>query len=107
MDESDGSIAPPDPHPWSELPEAELLKLRISDLGLSIPGSELEPRISQLKAELESRGLLLQPICYLSEEWFSPEGVPAIAIPFYLAHPRLKAIEEAMMMDVEGGDPVS
>jgi hypothetical protein len=31
--------------------------------------------------------------------------VPAIAIPFYLAHPRLKALETRQMMEVEGGTP--
>src|SRR5581483_7920628 len=34
-----------------------------------------------------------------------PEGVPAIAIPFYLAHPRLKALELHQMLEVEGGTP--
>jgi len=47
----------------------------------------------------------LRPECYLGDEWFSPEGVPAIAIPFYLAHPRLKLLELHQMLEVEGGTP--
>ena len=35
----------------------------------------------------------------------APDGVPAIAIPFYLAHPRLKQLELHQMMEVEGGTP--
>jgi hypothetical protein len=31
--------------------------------------------------------------------------VPAIALPFYLAHPRLKTLELHQMMEVEGGTP--
>lgn len=31
--------------------------------------------------------------------------MPAIALPFYLAHPRLKALELHQMMEVEGGTP--
>src|SRR5688572_24479873 len=96
---------PPDPHPWTALSDDELLAVRICDLNVSIAGSELEPRVQQLIDELEARSLVLRPICYLGDEWFSPEGVPAIAIPFYLAHPRLKALEQKMMMEVEGGDP--
>jgi hypothetical protein len=33
--------------------------------------------------------------------------VPGIAIPFYLAHPRLAKLELAQMLEVEGGDPES
>jgi hypothetical protein len=46
----------------------------------------------------------VRPPCYLGDEWFSPTGVPAIAIPFYLAHPRLKDLEKAQMLEVAGGD---
>src|SRR5216684_5748993 len=49
------------------------------------------------------RGVRLRPDCYLGDEWFSPEGVPAIAIPFYLAHPRLRSLELRQMLEVEGG----
>lgn len=96
----------PAPEPgWQSLKDEELLKLRICDLGVTIEGSELEPRIGQLFAELDTRGVSLRPDCYLGDEWFSPEGVPAIAIPFYLAHPRLKLLEVHQMMEAEGGTP--
>jgi hypothetical protein len=91
--------------PWASLRDEELLSLRIRDLGLTIEGSELEARVSKLYGELEARGLSLRPPCYLGDEWFSPDGVPAIAIPFYLAHPRLKQLELRQMMEVEGGTP--
>ena len=44
---------------------------------------------------------------WLSEEWFSPDGVPGIAVPFYLAHPRLERLERRMMRNVEGGSAES
>jgi hypothetical protein len=94
----------PDP-PWASLGDAELLSVRICDLGVRLEGSELEPRVRQLQEELKARGLTFEPDCYLGDEWFSPENEPAIAIPFYLAHPRLKALERKMMMEVEGGEP--
>jgi len=88
---------------WAALKDEELLALRICDLGVRIEGSELEPRVRQFCEDLVARGVTLRPDCYLGDEWFSPEGVPAIAIPFYLAHPRLKALELRQMMEVEGG----
>lgn len=88
---------------WEELPDNDLLKMRICDLRVRIHGSELEERIQQLYHELEGRGLTFRPECYLGDEWFSPEGSPNIAIPFYLAHPRLKQLELHQMLEVEGG----
>ena len=88
---------------WETLKDEELLQLRICDLGVRLDESELEPRVGQLYAELAERGVALRPDCYLGDEWFSPEGVPAIAIPFYLAHPRLKTLELRQMLEVEGG----
>jgi hypothetical protein len=90
---------------WVTLKDDELLRVRICDLRVAIPGSELEPRIAQLYAELDLRGLPLHPPCYLGDEWFSPVPTPAIAIPFYLAHPRLTLLEQRQMLEVEGGTP--
>ena len=44
-----------------------------------------------------------EPHFWLSAEWFSPDGVPGVAIPFYLAHPRLEKLERTQMLEVEGG----
>jgi len=84
--------------------DEELLRLRICDLRLKIAGTELESRIEKFHAELAAKGIAFQPVCYLGDEWFCPEGCATIAMPFYLAHPRLKKLEEKMMMEVEGGN---
>jgi hypothetical protein len=88
---------------WPELSDEQLLDIRLSDLRLSIGGT-LETRINQLRSELEARGLRFPLHFYLSDEWFTPDGGTAIAIPFYLAHPRLERLEEAQMFEVEGGE---
>lgn len=85
------------------LTRAELLDLRICDLGVQVEGSWLANRIAQLHDELQARGLRFRPHAWLSTEWFSPDGVPGIAIPFYLAHPRLMRLEQRKMFQVEGG----
>lgn len=63
----------------------------------------LERWIRQVARELDDRGLHFRPHYWLSDEWFTPDGVPGIAIPFYLAHPRLARLERAQMLEVEGG----
>ncbi len=65
----------------------------------------IEERVERLYADLEARGLGFRPHVWLSTEWFSPDGVPGIAIPFYLAHPRLMELEQRQILDVEGGTP--
>jgi len=95
---------PQDPGPdLAGMSDEELLQSRICDLKLKIAGSELESRIEKFYSELDAKGILLKPVCYLGDEWFCPEGSATIAIPFYLTHPRLKKLEEKMMMEVEGG----
>jgi len=89
--------------PWYRLSDEHLLDLRICDLALKIKGSFLEPHIKRLYSELNDRGIRFKPHVWLSEEWFSPDGVPGIAIPFYLAHPRLMKLERKQMLEVEGG----
>src|SRR3954469_23208745 len=94
------------PEEWAEWPDEKLLDLRMCQLGLSIEESVLADRIAELHRELESRGLGdFKPHYWLSDEWFSPDGVAGVAIPFYLAHPRLERLERAQMLEVEGGTP--
>ena len=95
------------PSDWTTLSDEKLLEVRMSDLRLTIEGTDLEPRIAEINAEMDARGLAFRPFYYLSDEWFTPDGVPGIAIPFYLAHPRLAKLELKEMLEVEGGDPES
>jgi len=89
---------------WAYLSDSELLDWRICDLGLKIPGTLLAERIERLYSEMEQRGITFRPHCWLSDDWYSPDGVPGIAIPFYMAHPRLARLERNQMAEVEGGN---
>tara|TARA_R110000868_G_scaffold4419_1_gene27742 strand:- start:10887 stop:11924 length:1038 start_codon:yes stop_codon:yes gene_type:complete len=91
--------------PWFELPDEELLNLRLKDIPLSIDGTWLETCLNRLGDELRERGLKVRPHAWISHEWFSPDHTSGIAIPFYLAHPRLMELERKMVLDVEGGTP--
>jgi hypothetical protein len=91
------------PRPWTRWPTKRLLQLRLKDLNIAIEGTWLEDCLEDLFHELAARRLLIRPHAWLSDEWFSPGGVPGIAIPFYLAHPRLMRLERAQLLEVEGG----
>ncbi|HZP49160.1 MAG TPA: putative zinc-binding metallopeptidase [Vicinamibacterales bacterium] len=92
---------------WASLPDEQLLDVRMCDLALTMEGTDLDQRIAQINAELDARGLMFRPHYWLSDEWFTPDGIPGVAIPFYLAHARLARLELAQMLEVEGGDPAS
>ncbi|MDD5459555.1 MAG: putative zinc-binding metallopeptidase [Phycisphaerae bacterium] len=77
--------------------------MKIRDFNLSIQSSALEPLVDNLYSELGAKGIKFHPPCYLADEWLCPDKEPIIGIPFFLAHPKLKAIEQKMMFEVEGG----
>jgi hypothetical protein len=98
--------APPDSlaaAAWPSFSDEALLTVRMCDLNLTLAGTAVEPRIAQVDAELAARNLAT-PHYWLSDEWFTPDGVAGVAVPFYLAHPRLEKLELAQMLEVEGGD---
>jgi hypothetical protein len=94
------------------LTDDDLLRSRVGDLARPLAGnvapgaagSALAADVRALYRDLRRVGLVhLRPPVYLGDEWFSPEGQVAIAVPFYLAHPRLCALEQRFMHEVEGG----
>jgi hypothetical protein len=88
---------------WESLDDEALLAMRFQDLRLRLRDSLAWPAVERLYAELARRGLRFRPHAWLAEEWFSPDGVPGIAIPFFVAHPRLRELERRCMGEVEGG----
>jgi hypothetical protein len=90
---------------WSSLTDEELLQKKIRSLDLKLEGTQLQPLIQQLYEELSSKGLLFHPPCHIGDEWFVPIGIPAIFIPFFLVHERLRKLERKMILEVEGETP--
>lgn len=85
------------------LSDEELLAARLCDLPIEGLGALVVDCKEVLVGELHHAGLGLVPHLWLSDEWFCPDGVPGFAVPFYLAHPRLRRLERKMMLEVEGG----
>lgn len=88
---------------WLALSDRELMRVRLQDLHLGVEGELLLECLEVVRRELVARGFGFHPHVWLSDEWFCPDGVPGFAIPFYLAHEQLRALERRQMQEVEGG----
>ncbi len=87
---------------WSQFNDEDLLELRFCDLKLKIQGSRIEPLVEQLYDELADKGLRFEPHIWISEDWFSADGIPGIAVPFFVVHERLARLERKLILEVEG-----
>jgi hypothetical protein len=87
---------------WSRSSDEQLLSLRMSDLGVRLETSWVNDIVNELYHELDRRKVAVKPHVWISHDWFSPEGVPGIAVPFYLVHPRLIRLERSQMLEAEG-----
>ena len=89
--------------PWEDLRDTELLDLPLRSLGVRVEGTWIDECLDDLHEDLARRDLRFRPHAWLSTDWFVPDNISGIAIPFYLAHPRLMKLERQQMLDVEGG----
>lgn len=89
---------------WRNYSEEKLLDLRICDLNLQLKRSPISPWLKIFEKEIKDRGFRFKPHFWLSEEFFTPDSVPGIAIPFYLAHPRLEQLEKKHLFEAEGNN---
>ena len=89
---------------WERGSDADLLKTPLRHLDLSPVGGPVEKGIRQLGSELRGKEIGLRPHFWVSDEWFCPDGIPGIAVPFYLLHPRLIELETQFIGYAEGSD---
>ena len=88
---------------WTGWSDEKLLEVRMCDLGVSLAGTIIERRIRDLERELAGKGITFRAHFWLADDWFTPDGVPGIAVPVYLTHPRLARLERTQLLEVEGG----
>jgi len=93
------------PRPAIDLLQAsdeDLLATRLGELPVALAHGLMARRVERLHRELAARNIAVRPHVWLSEEFFTPEGVSGFAVPFYLAHPRLMRLERSQMLECEG-----
>ncbi len=83
--------------------ERQILQmLPLSKLPLDSRSRSIHKAIHQLKTELKGKGLDFNPIFWISTEWFCPDGICGVAIPFYLFNRTLLDMEREKTQMVEG-----
>jgi hypothetical protein len=82
--------------------DERLMKLRLSDLPVRLEGTFIAKQLRRLYRELQHRNIHFRPHIWISGEFYTPDGIPGFAIPFYLTHPRLMRLERKQMLEVEG-----
>ncbi len=90
---------------WERLSDEALLTKRFCDLTVDFKESPVYPLVQRLRGELNARSLRVRPHFWFSNEWFTPEGFLGIAVPFYLAHPRLKELDDRQMRGLLAESP--
>jgi hypothetical protein len=85
----------------SSYSDCEIEALKICDLSLELPEC-YQAQVEKLERQLKTKGILWRPYFWLADEWFSPDGVPGIAIPFFLCHPRLQKLSTKYLGSCEG-----
>jgi len=93
---------PVDPEQQPEFERFKYRRTKLSDLGLTIEGTTLEPIVEEFLREIRERNIGVTPHCYLSTEWGVPFPSVSIGIPFYLAHPDLVELHGERIGHVEG-----
>jgi hypothetical protein len=87
-------------------PDEQLLDVRMCDLGVTLDRPCDPAAVAQVCQELAERGIVFRPHFWVSDDFFTPDDVPGIAIPFYLTHPRLERLERNQHLRGRGGHAV-
>jgi hypothetical protein len=86
----------------SELEKQIFLLLPLNKLPLNSKSPNIKYAIQKVKNELKKRRLKFSPNFWISTEWFCPDGVCGVAIPFYLFNDDLLKLEKEKTGFVEG-----
>jgi hypothetical protein len=82
--------------------KSALLNSPLCLLDVQIEGTLVEECIVQVQKELKQAGVHINLNFWISDEWFCPDGVTGIAIPFFLLDKDLIEIERESIGLVEG-----
>ena len=86
----------------STMTEDELLSFKLCELSISLESTVFAQDLSTLTTELRNKKIRFKPTLYFADDWFVADGNTAVAIPFYLGHPRLLKMEKKHVQFVEG-----
>ena len=78
---------------WDNAGNFTLFTTPVKKLKLTTKGTRIQKAIDQVFSEMETAGFVWRPHYWISTWWFSPDGVPGFAVPFWPLHPRLNQLD--------------
>ncbi len=91
-----------DPLQLSYLNDDQWLDMSFEHIKFDIKNHWINDCLLTVRAELKQKGIKPFFHTWVSDEWFSPDGCPGIAIPFYLFHPSYIRLMKKYKLPVEG-----
>jgi hypothetical protein len=85
-----------------QMSREEILDLRLNQIRFDSKDGQATKLINKLYSEIKMKGLNFRPHIWISDDWFCPDDVPGFALPFYLFHPKLRALEKEFTGELEG-----
>lgn len=82
--------------------ENKLLRTKIKDLDVDLKDQRFQKAIKKLRIELKNKNICFFPKIWISDDWFSPDGVPGFAVPFYILNKDLLKLEKKIIGYAEG-----
>ncbi len=79
-----------------------ILNSPLCKLDLQFKGSLVAECIQIVQRELKDKGINFNFHYWISDDWFCPDGISGIAIPFYLLNPQITKLEKEYVGFVEG-----
>lgn len=89
-------------HTLNQLTDEQILALKLCEIDFDLDSFHKKKLIKKLQKELQNADLDFMPHIWVSDDWFSPDGLPGFAIPFYLFSPKLIRIQRKIVGRVEG-----
>ncbi len=87
-------------------PNNSLLNSPLCLLTLQIKGSLAEECIQIVREELKAKGINFHFHFWISDDWFCADGIPGIALPFYLFNKEISKLEKERIGFIEGSTKI-
>lgn len=85
----------------------QILELRFKDLKIQFSDMLFLQELRDVEKEIKSKDIPFKAHYWVGEEWFSPDGITGISVPFYLFHPKLIKLHKKMVGEAEGATTTS
>lgn len=88
--------------PWVYLEKEQLILQNFRDLDFELSEHPVWEACLQVCSELKEKGLKITPHFWIADEWFVPDGVRGIGVPFWCLEPILREVHQEQVGEIDG-----